>query len=136
MAFTDYFAPIKRVGQQHRGAIATFGGSLGLLVAGELCLRRVLLSVATPSLAALELALLQPLGVVGMGLVLAAILVWALLVSRYQLSFFYPLWGLATLVLTLVYRIASGELPAPQTLFGALLVIIGAVLLIRGGHSI
>ncbi|HYF65022.1 MAG TPA: hypothetical protein VD886_19510 [Herpetosiphonaceae bacterium] len=135
MAFIDYFVPLRRAGQKHRSAILMFGGTLGLLITGELCLRQVLDGRAAPDPALLAAALLQPLGLLGMGCILAATLLWAMLLVRHQLSFFYPLWGLATLALMLAHWIAAGSLDDPRALFGALLVLAGAGLLARGGHS-
>ena len=135
MAFIDYFVPLRRAGQQHRGAILMFGGSLGLQTTGELCLRQALAGIASPQPAILAAALLQPLGLLGMGSILAATLLWAMLLARHQLSFFYPLWGLATVVLMVVHWVATGGLLDPRAMFGALLVLCGAGLLARGGHS-
>lgn len=135
MAFIDYFVPLRRASQQHRGAILMFGGTLGLLITGELCLRQALAGLAAPDPDLLAAALMQPLGLLGMGSILAATLLWALLLVRHQLSFFYPLWGLAPLALMLVHWIATGSLLDPRALFGALLVLAGAGLLLRGGHS-
>ena len=135
MAFIDYFVPLRRASQQHRGAILMFGGTLGLLIAGELCLRQALAGLAVPDPDLLAAALMQPLGLLGMGSILAATLLWALLLMRHQLSFFYPLWGLAALALMLVHWIVNGALLDPRAWFGALLVLVGAGLLLRGGHS-
>ena len=135
MAFIDYFVPLRRASQQHRSAILMFGGTLGLLITGELCLRQVLAGIAVPDPNLLAAALMQPLGLLGMGSILAATLLWALLLVRHQLSFFYPLWGLAALALMLAHWIATGSLHDLRALFGALLVLAGAGLLLRGGHS-
>ena len=54
---------------------------------------------------------------------------------RHQLSFFYPLWGLGSVVLLGLYWLRPSGWIDPKALFGALLVLIGAGLLMRGGHS-
>lgn len=145
MAFTDYIAPIKRVGQQHRASILMFSGALLLLLAGDLCLRRILKSQEAAALAgaagkdafwaAIPVVLAQPSGWLGLGLIGAGLCVWLALLLRHQLSFFYPLWGISTLLLLLISWAASGSIN-PKALFGGALVVIGAGLLMRGGHSI
>jgi hypothetical protein len=135
MAFTDYFAPIRRVGQQHRGVIIMFNSTLALLVTGELCLREVVTPSLAPSFEGVAAALLQPLGVLGLGFLLAGLLLWALLLVRHQLSFFYPLWGLGSVALLGLYWVRPSGWVDPKALFGALLVLVGAGLLMRGGHS-
>jgi hypothetical protein len=135
MAFTDYFAPIKRVSQQHRGVIIMFNSTLALLVTGEICLREVVSSSTVFSVDSVAAALLQPLGLLGLGFLLAALLMWSVLLVRHQLSFFYPLWGLGSVVLMGLYWLRPSGWIDPKALFGALLVLIGAGLLMRGGHS-
>jgi len=135
MVFIDYFAPIKRVGQQHRGTIILFNSALALLVIGELCLREVLTATAVLSIDTVAMALLQPLGLLGLGFLLTALLLWASLLVRHQLSFFYPLWGLGTVVLVGLYWLRTGGWLDLKALFGALLVMVGVGLLVRGGHS-
>ncbi len=135
MAFTDYIAPIKRVSQQHRGVIIMFNSTLALLVTGEICLRQVAPASSVLSIDGVAAALLQPLGLLGLGFLLAGLLLWAALLVRHQLSFFYPLWGLGSVVLLGLYWLRPSGWIDPKALFGALLVLVGAGLLMRGGHS-
>lgn len=136
MAFTDYFVPIRRMSQHHEQPIRVFGCTLGLLIAGELCLRSVLAATQPRTLLAIQSALLQPLGLLGLALLAAALLFWTLLLTRHQLSFFYPLWGISTLLLALLYWITLGGWMDPSAGFGGVLVLVGAAVLVRGGHDI
>ncbi len=135
MAFTDYFAPIKRVSQQHRGVIIMFNTTLALLVTGELCLREVVPASMVLSVDSVAAVLLQPLGLLGLGFLLAGLLMWSVLLVRHQISFFYPLWGLGSVVLLGLSWLRPSGWVDPKALFGVLLVLVGAGLLMRGGHS-
>lgn len=131
-----FVAPIKRVFQQHRSAIRLFSATVGLVLAGEWCLRQALRGMRVPDLAALQTALLLPLGVLGCCLLLAAILLWVVLLARRQLSFFYPLWAISS-VLGVFFNTISNLWVLPwRAWLGVVLVLLGAALLIRGGHSL
>lgn len=135
MVFTGWFVQMRRFGRQHSHPITLFASSLLLLVAGDVCLRHAL-HAAAPTPNALLLALSSIWGLSGLVSIGCALVVWVVVLSRYQLSFFYPLWGIATVLILLVQVVVLDGWFAPKALLGIALVLIGAAYLIRGGHSV
>ncbi len=132
MAFTDFLAPLLRL-RAHSRPIRLFTSTLGLLVASDSCLRYAVRDTTTLSAGLQQVQ--TPLGWLGLALLLAALLVWLRLLQGHQLSFFYPLWGLAPLGVFLVHIVALDGWTTLKGLFGATLMLLGAGLIMRGGHS-
>ncbi len=136
MQFTVLAASIKRGLGEHGTAMRLFGSAIGLLIAGQLCYRKALLTVTQHNLANLWQASLSFWGILGISLIVLALIPWLALLARRQLSFFYPLWSIATIVLVLINWWWFGGGMSWQTLAGIGLVLVGVSLLFRGGHSI
>lgn len=136
MQFTGFVAPIKRVVSQHRSEIQLFGATVALLLGGEWCLRQAFQGIRVPDLEALQAAFLLPLGLLGCGLLGAALLLWVVLLARRQLSFFYPLWAISSVLGVFFNTITNLWDLSWRAWLGVVLVVLGAVLLMRGGHSL
>ncbi|MBP8252360.1 MAG: hypothetical protein KAX40_08330 [Herpetosiphon sp.] len=136
MQFTGFVAPIKRVFSQHRSEIQLFGATVALLLGGEWCLRQAFQGIRVPDLEALQAAFLLPLGLLGCGLLGAALLLWVVLLARRQLSFFYPLWAISSVLGVFFNTITNLWDLSWRAWLGVVLVVLGAVLLMRGGHSL
>lgn len=136
MQFTVLAASIKRGLGEHGTAIRLFGSALGLLIAGQLAYRKALLSATQRNLESLWQVSQSFWGMLGIGLILLSLIPWLALLARRQLSFFYPLWSIATIVLVVINWWWFGGGMSWQTLAGIGLVLLGVSLLFRGGHSI
>jgi hypothetical protein len=77
-----------------------------------------------------------PLALVGWAALTLAVVVWLRILRSYQVSFFYPLWGMVPLGVFVVQSAVFGGGFSWQALLGAGLMILGGGLLIRGGHSV
>lgn len=121
--------------RQHSQPLTVFGLALALLVAGDWQLRRALAGLRAPAAGEVLATLGQGAGLLGLALIAAALLLWALLLARWQLSFFYPLWGVASVLGALLRWLWFDGWMAPPALLGIAMVCAGAALLMRGGHS-
>ncbi|WP_110519104.1 hypothetical protein [Herpetosiphon llansteffanensis] len=136
MQFTVLAASIKRGIGEHGTAIRLFSSAIGLLIAGQLCYRKALITASQHSLSSLWQVSQSFWGILGIGLILLSLIPWLALLARRQLSFFYPLWSIATIIVVLINWWWFGGGMSWQTLAGIGLVLVGVSLLFRGGHSI
>jgi multidrug transporter EmrE-like cation transporter len=76
----------------------------------------------------LPAAALQPLVWLGIGLFVASVLLWMVVLARTQLSWAYPILGLSYVFVALSGWLVFGEELTPMRLAGIALVITGAAL--------
>jgi hypothetical protein len=76
MQFTVLAASIKRGLGEHGTAIRLFGSALGLLIAGQLCYRKALLSATQHNLESLWQVSQSFWGMLGIGLILLSLIPW------------------------------------------------------------
>lgn len=134
MAFIDWGGPFRQI-RTHRRPISQFLTLLALLVIGDVALRLALQS-RIGDFSLVLTGLLTPTALLGLGALTAAMVLWLRMLRSYQVSFFYPLWGLAPLGVFVVQWVMFNGAFTWKALFGAVLMLIGVGLVIRGGHSV
>ena len=107
-----------------------------LLASGTVLLRQVLLRAPARPWPAMKVVLESAMGGVALLLLALAVMLWVRLLQRYQLSFFYPLLGLIPLLVLLIEAVFFQLNVTLWAAVGACLILGGAAVLVRGGHSV